>query len=80
MTIPYANAIGSAADFALNSYISPRYARLDKDLQAPAQPAPAFFGIWTPIFAGRIAYGLAGAVGLYAVLIGVLLTPGVQRL
>lgn len=57
MSNSYANILTSAADFAVNSYISPKYAKLDRKIKAPGTPLPAAFTIWTPIFLGRIAYG-----------------------
>jgi|GEM_PF-4897691 len=54
----YANVLSSAANAALNTYISPRYSKLANRDRAPGQPAPPAFGIWFPIFAGQIAYGL----------------------
>lgn len=57
MSLALSNVLSAGADFAINSYLSPKYANLDR-FRAPGEPAPAFFSIWTPVFAGRIGYGL----------------------
>lgn len=54
----YANVLSSAANAAVNTYVSPRYSKLANRARAPGQPVAPAFGIWFPIFAGQIAYGL----------------------
>jgi drug/metabolite transporter (DMT)-like permease len=57
MDFPIVNALASGANFTVSSIISPRYSQVANRDRAPGQPAPAFFSVWTPIFAGQIAYG-----------------------
>jgi hypothetical protein len=58
----FANVLTSSATAALNTYISPRYSvRAANEARAPGQPTPPAFGIWFPIFAGNIGYGLLPA-------------------
>ena len=54
----YANVLSSVANAGVNTYISPRYSRLANRARAPGQPVAPAFGIWFPIFAGQVGYGL----------------------
>lgn len=53
-----AGTLAPAADFALNTYISPVYSKQANRARAPGQPTPGAFAIWFPIYAGRVLQSL----------------------